>query len=111
MTETWLDKQIATDFRGVNVIQSPPSRNQGVMVVIRDTCAHVQPIFPHYWSASLFAAKVKLKRHNTPLIVLAYYSQPGNRAILNEQRDHLLDLIRKVYKHTPIIIGGDFNAT
>ena len=77
ITETWLRERVMFNVKGAKIAQSPPSNNQGVLILALFQTVNLQPIYEPLWTVNTIVTLCHFKvntRDHIAVYCLAHYS-------------------------------------
>ena len=109
VTETWLSYSVLNAFQGVRVAQSPHLDSKGVMVLTGPRVSNLQALVPSLWTAHSIFLKARVRDLNDSLTVVAHYSQPGQKQVLDEELRFAFRVMRLQQRLKQVVLAGDLN--
>jgi endonuclease/exonuclease/phosphatase (EEP) superfamily protein YafD len=112
ITETWLNRPIASHFEGVKIIQSPPNQHQGILIIMDSKkITRINPILTEFWTTTTVAAIITLvdEKAQTEAIIIAHYSPPLQQKTTDQELIFIANNARRKHPRHEIILTGDLN--
>ena len=109
VTETWLSYSVLNAFQGVRVAQSSHFDSKGVMFLTGPRISNLQALVPSLWTAHSIFLKARVRDLNDSLTVVAHYSQPGQKQVLDEELRFAFRVMRQQQRLKQVVLAGDLN--